>query len=777
MRSLPPGQRRAWDLLRKRWKIFASLLLASWLLWPVHLSTDPLSTILLDSGDGLLEARLAADGQWRFPAIDQVPPKMEKAILTFEDRWFYWHPGFNPISLFHAFRSNLKAGRIVRGGSTISMQLIRLARKGQPRTYREKIIEWATAVRLTVQYRKSTVLKEYLSRAPFGGNVVGLASASWRYFRKAPHLLSWGEAAMLAVLPNDPALIHPGRNRDLLRAKRDRLLDQMVAEGYLSTADGILAKSEPLPVRPAPLPRRAPELMTSLGQSEAPLIRTTVNGPLQDAVRSYLEIYQDRMAGNGVFNMAVVIASNQHHQVEVYAGNNPLALHHQGDVDMIPARRSPGSTLKPLLYASALDDGLIWPGSLLPDVPTQYGSYRPENYNRQYEGVVNAEEAIASSLNVPMVRLLKDYGTDAFLEQLRQFGLSTLDRPADHYGLSLILGGGEVSLWDLVTIYSACAHRLQTGHPSTNPVEGLRIRRDLNKTSSTVRVPGIGAIWHMLQAMVLPDRPEGMENWAYFESPRQVAWKTGTSFGFKDAWAIGVTPEYTVGVWVGNADGTPRPDLVGYKAAAPLLFAVFDMLPPTTWFKPPLDDLDYREVCSFSGNPPSGLCPADTQLILIRQQRPPVCTIHREILVDPQTGARVNSSCALPDQSLRRVVEVLPPLQEHYYRFHHPEYRGLPELAPGCLEQQSFNPLQWIYPAEDTRIIIPVDLNGVRQAVLLQATHRDPDAQVFWHCNDQYLGKTRGRHTWIATLPPGTHTLTIMDDSGNRKTHRVEVQE
>ena len=211
MRSLPPGQRRAWDLLRKRWKIFASLLLASWLLWPVHLSTDPLSTILLDSGDGLLEARLAADGQWRFPAIDQVPPKMEKAILTFEDRWFYWHPGFNPISMFQAFRSNLKAGRIVRGGSTISMQLIRLARKGQPRTYREKIIEWATAVRLTVQYRKSTVLKEYLSRAPFGGNVVGLASASWRYFRKAPHLLSWGEAAMLAVLPNDPALIHPGR--------------------------------------------------------------------------------------------------------------------------------------------------------------------------------------------------------------------------------------------------------------------------------------------------------------------------------------------------------------------------------------------------------------------------------------------------------------------------------------------------------------------------------------------------------------------------------------
>lgn len=776
MNSLSSGDRPIRVNLKRWWKLLVCFLLGLWLLWPVILPDDPLSTVLLDREGRLLEARLAADGQWRFPGIDQVPEKMEKAILTFEDRWFYWHPGFNPISLVQAFRSNRRAGRIVRGGSTISMQLIRLIRKGQPRTYREKIIEWAAAIRLTVQYRKSTVLREYLSRAPFGGNVVGLDAASWRYFHKDPRLLSWGEAATLAVLPNDPALIHPGRNRDLLRAKRDRLLDLMSAEGYLNPADVQLAKSEPLPFRPSPLPRRAPELMTSLGTKEARLIQTTIQGDLQDAVRSRMEIYQERMTGNGVYNMAVLVASNELHQVLAYAGNNPMAFQHQGDVDMIPARRSPGSTLKPLLYASALDEGLIWPGSILADIPTQYGSYRPENYNRQYEGVVPAEEAIASSLNVPMVRLLNQYGTDAFLQQLHQFGLSTLDRPADHYGLSLILGGGEVSLWDLVEIYAASADKLDKGHPSPEKVEGLHIQLDQETEPSRIQVPGIGAIWHMMQAMTLPDRPEGMENWAYFESPRQVAWKTGTSFGFKDAWAIGVTPEYTVGVWVGNADGTPRPDLVGYKAAAPLLFAIFDLLPPTSWFHPPFDDLEYQEVCSFSGNPPSLFCPIDTQLILSRRQRPAVCTVHRDILVDPHTNFRVNSSCAMPDQCQHLVVEVLPPLQEHYYRLHHPEYRGLPDLAPGCMERQDFNPLQWIYPAESTRIVIPVDLNGRRQAVLLQATHRDPSATVYWHCDNQYLGMTRGHHAWMTEITSGPHMLTIMDDEGNRASQMIEVQ-
>lgn len=764
---------------RRKWVgIIAGISFLLWLMWPVVLVPDPLSMMLTDRDGQLLDARIARDGQWRFEGSDQIPEKFEAALLTFEDSWFYWHPGFNPVSMFKAALANTRSGHIRRGGSTITMQVVRLSRKGKPRTYREKWIELNRAVRLTFQYRKKSILKRYIDMAPFGGNVVGLEAAAWRYYGKPSTQLSWGEAATLAVLPNSPALIHPGRNRDALEEKRNALLDRMVLAGHLTMESAEMAKAEDIPTIPISLPRRAPELATTLGQQGTGRIQTTLDGSLQDAARQVMVRHHERLSGNSIDNQAVIIVNNLDHRVLVYAGNSPDAGNQGGDVDIINAPRSPGSTLKPLLYACALDEGMIWPTSLLADIPTQYGSYRPENFNRQFQGIVPAREAIASSLNVPMVRLLQAYGVDQFLRQLRQFGLETLNKTAEHYGLSLILGGGEVTLFQLVQVYSAIAHQLAIPEEQTQkqPLNGLEIQ--LNSPSKTkIMMPSPGASWQMMEAMRLPDRPDGQENWSYFESSRVIAWKTGTSFGFKDAWAIGVTPKYTIGVWVGNADGEPRPELVGLKAAAPLLFDLFDLLPATSWFSPPLNDLELRSVCSFSGMPSGSHCPADTMLIPDRQQRPIPCSYHQEVFLDPQTGLRTNSSCSTPQLAIRKTYAILPPLQEHYYRLHHPEYQRLPPLAQPCQEGQDLNPIQWIYPAEFTRLVLPIDLDGQRQSVLLRATHRDPDAVLFWHVDNEYLGQTRHDHEFQIQPDPGMHTLTLVDGAGNRSSQQIRVQD
>lgn len=755
-----------------------ALVVLCWLLWPIRLTEDPLSLMLTDKDEHLLDARIALDGQWRFEGTDLIPEKFELALLTYEDRWYYWHPGFNPVSMVNALVTNIRSGHIRRGGSTITMQLVRLSRKGKARTYREKWIEMTTAIRLTCQQSKTAILRKYIQAAPFGGNVVGLEAAAWRYYGKPPSLLSWGEAATLAVLPNSPALIHPGRNRQALQQKRDALLRRMVEAGHLSAESAERAREEVIPTVAMSLPQRAPELATTLGKRSTGRIRTTLDGSLQDAARAVMLRHHDRLAGNSIENQAVIIVDNRTLQVMVYAGNSPAAGVRGGDVDILQAPRSPGSTLKPLLYACALDAGLIWPGSLLPDIPTQYGSYRPENYNRQFQGIIPSMEAIAASLNVPMVRLLKEFGIDPFLRKLQSFGLNTLNRSADHYGLSLILGGGEVRLFDLAQIYAAIAHQLGTSVDRAEGQPGYLLSAwDIPPEGIPKDLPSPGSCWQMMEAMRLPDRPEGQENWTYFESSRIIAWKTGTSFGFKDAWAIGVTPEYTVGVWVGNADGEPRPELIGLKAAAPLMFDLFELLPQTSWFSTPLDELEYQSSCSFSGFPAGPFCPNDTILVPYRTLRPPVCGFHQEIFLDPSSGLRMNSTCGIPELAVRKTIVILPPLEEYYYRLRHPEFVSIPALAPHCTERQDLNPIQWIYPAEFTRVILPTDLNGKRQSLLLRATHRDADAVLYWHLDDIFLGQTRQDHSWTIQPEAGLHLLTLVDVAGNRASQQLRVQD
>lgn len=755
---------------------------------PVKWREAPVSRVLEARDGQLLGARVATDGQWRFPAGGEIPDKIAVCVRLFEDEWFYLHPGINPVSTCKAFFHNLRARRVVRGGSTLPMQLVRMQRGQRARTYGEKLIEWHAAMRLVLQMPRQEILSRYLAEAPYGGNVVGLEAASWRYFGKSPEVLSWTEAATLAVLPNAPALIYPGRRRDQLLQKRNRLLEKLHRRHFLSYESLQLALAEPLPEKPYPLPDEAPELLTTLSQAGDGRMRTTLLAGLQRQVRRHMTRHHALLRERGIHNMAALILDNHTGEVIAYAGNTPSFMDIPGgQVDIIRSRRSPGSTLKPLLYAWAMQDGLIGPSSLLSDIPSQYGSYRPENYYRQFRGVIPAREAIASSLNVPMVRLLRQYGVGRFLMRLRQLGFTSLTRNAEYYGLPLILGGGEVSLWELTQVYGQLARTLnryrdEDSRYHTDDVTAFKVL----SVESPGEVPGTwhsnaqtlraGVIWAMLEAMRLPDRPEEAAHYETFSSSRLIGWKTGTSFGYKDAWCVGVTPEFTLGVWIGNADGEPRAGLTGIQVAAPLLFDLLDLLPATSWFEPPYDDLQRIAVCVQSGYPAGPYCTVDSLWTPRGPTRPLKCSFHHQVWLLSHQDIRVHAGCA--DLAMARRVGwfVLPPVEGYYYQKFMPGYRPLPPLHPDCAAEQTNALMQWVFPPLEADLAVPA-ISGKEQSIVFSVVHERAEAELFWYVDELFLGSTKGDHRRQVSPAPGVHSLTVVDERGNRLQRNIRVLE
>ena len=403
---------------------------------PDQLFNESTCTVLKDNSGSILGARIADDGQWRFPPSDSVPAKFKKAIIEFEDRHFSSHWGISFRAFGRAIKQNLSEGKVVSGGSTISMQTIRLSRKGRSRSYWEKVIEVYMATRLEWRCSKEEILRFYSSNAPMGGNVVGVEAAAWRYFGRSAHDLSWAESCLLAVLPNAPSLMHPGRNRDKLKAKRNRLLKRLHDKGELDEVDYELALGEPLPVKPPHLPQLAPHLMNRMIREgwKGRSITSTIEKNIQKHVINTVNIHHRRLAENGIYNAAVLILDIENGSVVSYVGNvkndDP---EHGSDVDIIRAPRSTGSILKPYLYAGMLNEGAITPKMLIEDVPMVLSGYAPKNYNEKFDGAVPAQRALSRSLNVPIVKMLQDYGVPKFHNQLKKMGLTTINRPSSEF--------------------------------------------------------------------------------------------------------------------------------------------------------------------------------------------------------------------------------------------------------------------------------------------------------------------------------------------------------
>ncbi len=775
--------------------VWGLLALGLWYLFslPDPLFDAPWSYVLTDREGRLLGARVAEDGQWRFPPSESLPPRFVTCLLAFEDRRFWRHPGFDPLALGRAALQNLRAGRVVSGGSTLTMQVIRLSLKPRSRSLWQKLYEIVLATRLELQRSKEEILRLYAAHAPFGGNVVGLEAAAWRYFGKAPHLLSWAEAATLAVLPNQPGLIHPGRNRQRLLQKRNRLLERLLEQNQLDSTSYRLALEEPLPERLHPLPRLAPHLLDYLVQTEQGRRRfhSSLEGDLQAAALQVAQRHERRLNANGIHNLAFLILDLPSGEVLAYVGNAPDAGNeHQGWVDVVQAPRSSGSILKPFLFARALDAGRILPASLLPDVPSDLSGYHPENFHESFDGAVRADEALVRSLNVPFVHLLRDYGLERFHRDLRRLGFKSLRFPARHYGLTLILGGGEVTLWELAGAYTYLGEVLQHYHraPGEHRQGAFlppKLLIDSSMKGEIARAPqppqiSPSAAWLTLHTMEKLERPDEALNWETFPTTRRVAWKTGTSFGFRDAWAVGLTPRHLVAVWVGNADGEGRPGLVGVRAAAPLLFDLFELLPPEEggWFEPPWDELHPQPICAQSGFLPTPICPVDTVWAPPAAERAPACPYHTELLLDQSGRYRVFAQCYPLEQARKESWFILPPLMAWFYRPGHPGYRGLPPIWKDCLQNglgADNPPMSLIYPQTHTRILLPMDFSGEPTQLVLKAAHQDPHAKIFWHLDDVFLGTTQNFHHMACSPAEGTHRLVLVDERGYRLEKTFEV--
>ncbi len=764
----------------------AALFLFWWFCLPSPLFSDPTSTVIESRNGELLGAHIATDGQWRFPKVEAVPAKYETCVLTFEDRHYYYHPGFNPISLVRAVIQNIRNGRVVSGGSTITMQLIRLSRKGKDRTVWQKFIELSMAVRAELSYSKEELLQMYVSHAPFGGNVVGLDAAAWRYFGRHASDLSWAESATLAVLPNAPSLIYPGKRNRLLLQKRNRLLDLLYQRGQLDQTSLTLAKLEPLPQQVYAIPQTAPHLLNRvLAEHRGERVQTTIDLPLQRNVNGAVRQHLDRLRANEIHNAAVLVMNVEKGEVLSYVGNSPDRGdgRHGEQVDVIVSPRSSGSILKPFLYAAMQDDGLILPQTLIPDIPTQIGGFSPQNFNLQFEGAVPASMALSKSLNIPAVRMLRDFGVDRFYELLKKLRFSTIRQSANHYGLSLILGGAEVSLWDLAGAYSSLARILV--HYEQN--DGVILKDDFRgpdylfkvySSEEIVEKPiSEGAAWLAFEALLKVNRPDEESGWESFASSRKVAWKTGTSFGFRDGWAVGVDRNYLVAVWCGNADGEGRPGLTGTSAAAPLMFDVFNLLPGGHWFTQPVDEMVQIPVCRESGCRMGAYCEqADTIWVMPKGLNTAACPYHHLVHLDSTGRWQVTSNCLSVGEMTHLSRFVLPPVMAWYYKRRNPFYKLLPPFMPSC-SPDTQGVMEMIYPRENNQVLVPVQLDGTFGNVILEVAHSSADAIVYWHLGDTYLGPTIGKHQMPVNPEPGDYIVSLVDDRGNTLDKKITVVE
>ena len=739
---------------------------------PRQLFDMPYATVVTDRNGDLLGARIAADGQWRFPASDMAPEKFATCLIEFEDRYYRYHWGVNPVSICRALIRNVQAGRIISGGSTITMQTIRLSR-GEKRTITEKITEIILATRLEFRYSKTKILSLYASHAPFGGNVVGIDAAAWRYFGHSSHHLSWAEAATLAVLPNSPSMIHLSRNRETLTEKRNKLLYRLYQRKIIDETDYELALSEELPSEPQPLPQIAPHLVDIFYQNrQGEQVVTSLDRGIQIQVEDLLQRWNEEFIQSDIRNMAALVIDVQTAQVLAYCGNVNYQERTSGNqVDIVRAPRSTGSILKPFLYYAALQEGEILPHTLLPDIPMNMNGFAPQNFNLKFDGAVPASETIARSLNVPSVGLLRRYGVPKFYDFLKKAGISTLSQPSPHYGLSLILGGAEATLWDITSIYTDMARSLQgLGQTSlgmffhNSPFEGGR------------GMFSPAAVWQTFDAIKEVNRPEEID-WRVIPSMQTIAWKTGTSYGFRDAWAVGVTPRYVVGVWVGNASGEGKPGLVGARTAGPVMFDIFNLLPSSVWFEKPFDEFTEVEVCRLSGHLKGRFCD-DTELVTICPNglKTDACPYHIQVNLSPDERFRVYVHCIENEPVVQKSWFVLPPAWEWFYRRIHLDYKLLPPFQPGC-GNDALLPMQFIYPQGAlTRVTLPRQLDGSPGTITFELAHSSNDATVFWHLDEDYVTATRNFHKISLSPSPGRHTITVVDNEGYTLSSRIDVE-
>ena len=744
-------------------------MLAVVLLWQVagalfpfpHEKLDrPYGQIVYDRNGDLTRMFLASDGRWRFRVqLDEIAPQLVDAVVASEDQWLHYHPGVNPVSILRAALSNLRAGRIVSGASTIPMQIARLM-DPRPRNLQSKLLESFRALQMCRLYSKDEILEIYLNLTPYGGNIEGIRAASYFYFGKKPARLSWAETALVTTLPRSPVSYDPTHNLELSTRARDRVIAQLRGKGIMSPSQARIAYSARLPADKQTPPFQAPHF-AELVRRQTPLtqeVHTTLDLEIQRAVELQVDSRKAKLRGQGIGNVAVVIIDNETREVVALVGSaGYVDSIYQGQVNGATALRSPGSTLKPFLFALAYDSGLIVPDSPRLDIPYDYAGYVPENYDRRYRGQVSASQALIQSLNVPAVHLLSRTGLQDFHQLLISGGLSSLNRPSLEYGLPLVLGGGEVRLLDLANLYASLG---QGGlHRTLRVLDGL---------------PGTGkrlfsreAVYFTTHSLTQLRRPDLPQAWDLSLDIPAVAWKTGTSYGHRDAWAIGFSQETTIGVWIGNFDGSGVKGLSGAEHAGPLLFDLFRVLEPTgSRFEEPRGlEIDTLEVCPVSGQLPTAYCPSTKEIASIRgRSNFQACRVHRRIFVDTQTGLRLDGPCLSSSRYVTRVVEVLPPPLAAWSRRQGQPVEVLPGRAASCKQVGFSDGPRIVSPDHATPYLVREGAPRSHQSIALTALAQP--GRLYWYQDGLLVASGEAGETLFLDPSRGRHELVVVDTIG-----------
>lgn len=730
------------------------------------------STIITDNKGEIVNAYLTSDQKWRMKTeLDEISPLLQKTIVNKEDRHFYNHPGVNFFAVVRAFFSNVFHMRRMSGASTITMQVAKMLEPGK-RNIWSKFREMFRAFQLELKYSKKEILQLYLNLVPYGSNIEGVKAASWLYFNKNPDHLSLAEITALSIIPNKPGVMVPGRNNDFIIKERNRWLERFAERKVFTQKEIEDALAEPLNAKRNAVPHYIPHLSYKLkklySSSSSPVIKTNINLNTQLKTEKLVEDYVRTQRLKNIRNAAVVIIDNKTHKVITYVGSSGfMDSTDGGQVNGANAVRQPGSTLKPLLYALCFDEGLLTPKTVMTDVAVNYDGYAPENYDDKFNGYVTVEYALEHSLNIPAVKGLRLLGHEKMIQKLSSCNFRQIQKDRRKLGLSLILGGCGTTLEELTGLFASFANDGVYITPSYTQNDTVQSR---------TRLISPAADYMITEILSKVNRPDFPLNWTATERMPKIGWKTGTSYGRKDAWSIGFNKNYTVGVWAGNFSGQGAADLSGANTATPLLFKIFNTIDydsDESWFKQP-DDCDIRQVCGETGLVPSDHCTnivTDYFIPLISSTKP--CDNRQEIMISPNEKISYCKSCAPASGYKKKWYKVVEPEMQAWFDENRIAYEKIPPHNPDC---------EVIFKGAAPVITSPV--NGTEYLInkkdpeplqLISKTANDV-SKVYWYINNKFYKSCNAGEKQFFIPQEGPVKISCTDDKGRNRDIRITVK-
>lgn len=734
-------------------------------------SLKPYSLVVQDRHGAFLHTFRAEDGIWRLQTRSaEIPQRLKEVLIRKEDRFFYYHPGVNPVSVCRALVQNIRAGRRLSGASTLTMQVARMLERKE-RTYLNKMFEMFRAVQLEWRYSKDEILDLYLSLIPLGGNIEGLESASLFYYQTPLERLNIAQLFDLILIPNDPNHLRPDRNATALYSERIKQSLLWIRRKVFSRQDSIVIwQTRPEAKRKA-LAMTAPHFCLRIKErnANASVVRTSLDLSKQIIAEKLLTNNLRPWQKLGVQNGALMVIDNSTMEVVAYVGSPDFNdSSSQGQVDAIRAIRSPGSALKPFLYALEMERGTLTPKMRLLDVPYDDDGFTAENYDGKFSGFVPADEALRRSLNVPLVRLLRESGVSRFIKFMRSLGVSSLTPQQEKLGLSIVLGGCGITLDELATAYAVFAnegaYRELSFFHTTDPVKGERKRAFSPSTAFLVT--------DILSGL---DRPDIPNNFASSLNLPKVAFKTGTSYGRRDAWCFGYSSEYTIGVWIGNVTNKGNPDLLASKSATPLLIDLFNSLSTTnrkTILRTPAD-IGIRSVCALSGKLPTEHCHELTEeYYSISQTRNSYCDIHKEYLLSNDKKKHYCPSCLGSNPYKATVYLEYPPELLTFWKKAGVPFTLPPPHNPSCDRLFAGAGPKILSPSKDMTYY----MTDKDQQILFQASSGVEVNQHRWYIDERFIGSMKAGARLFLPLHEGSHTITCLDDKGRMSSVKVVVR-